>query len=40
MSRPAVSFVVPLYDEAPSLPVLHAEIVAAAAAQGMDFEVL
>ena len=40
MSRPAVSFVVPLFDEAPSLPVLHAEIVAAAAAQGMDFEVL
>jgi len=40
MSRPVVSFVVPLFDEAPSLPVLHAEIVRAAAAQGVDFEVL
>lgn len=40
MNRPELSVVVPLYDEAPSLPQLHEEIVRAAEASGMDFEVL
>jgi glycosyltransferase involved in cell wall biosynthesis len=39
-ARPQLSFVVPVYDEAESLPTLHAEIVRAAEAQGMSFEVL
>lgn len=38
--RPQLSFVVPVYDEAESLATLHAEIVRAAEAQGLTFEVI
>jgi glycosyltransferase involved in cell wall biosynthesis len=38
--RPVLSFVVPLLDEAPSLRPLHEQIVRAAEAQGLPFEVL
>jgi glycosyltransferase involved in cell wall biosynthesis len=39
-ARPQISFVVPVYDEAESLVTLHGEIVRAAEAQGLSFEVL
>ena len=39
-ARPQLSFVVPVYDEAESLPTLHAEIVRAGSAQGRPFEIL
>jgi glycosyltransferase involved in cell wall biosynthesis len=39
-ARPQLSFVVPVYDEAESLATLHQEIVHAAEAQGLSFEVL
>jgi glycosyltransferase involved in cell wall biosynthesis len=39
-ARPQLSFVVPVYDEAESLATLHTEIVRAAEAQGLSFEVL
>jgi len=37
---PRLSFVVPVYDEAESLPTLHAEIVRAGEAHGLPFEIL
>jgi glycosyltransferase involved in cell wall biosynthesis len=39
-ARPQLSFVVPVYDEAESLATLHGEIVRAAEAQGLTFEVI
>jgi glycosyltransferase involved in cell wall biosynthesis len=39
-ARPQLSFVVPVYDEAESLAELHGEIVRAAEAQGLTFEVI
>ena len=40
MSEPALSLVVPVYNERESLAALHAEIAAVAAAQGLSIEII
>lgn len=40
VEAPAVSFVVPVFDEEECLPLLHAEIRAAALAAGLDYEIV